>query len=206
MRIFDPGWLILVSVRWGLIACFLRFLFRGQFRLELRPRVELFAFVGREWRCINWTRFCVVNRQNSKILKCVLAPVRNFFVVCFEWVARNSVCGAEPVRSGRPLVHFEVTTGSILGGFWRRAIVTSLPRTAGTYPPKSPPFAKALRMNPFGIHQGAGVALLRPRLSGHKNIIRIFWVKLFVARFWSDFKEWSTVCANYFCGAVPFWE
>ena len=36
MRFLDPGWLILVSVRWGLIACFLRFLFLGQFRLELR--------------------------------------------------------------------------------------------------------------------------------------------------------------------------
>jgi hypothetical protein len=43
-------------------------------------------------------------------------------------------------------------------------------------------------------------------LSGHKNIIRIFWVKLFVARFWSDFKEWEAVCVNYFCGVVPFWE
>jgi len=44
------------------------------------------------------------------------------------------------------------------------------------------PFAKALRMNPFGIHTSA----LAP-LSGHKNIIGIFWVKLFVARFWRDF-------------------
>jgi hypothetical protein len=31
-------------------------------------------------------------------------------------------------------------------------------------------------------------------------------VKLFVARFWSDFKEWEAVCANYFCAGVPFWE
>jgi hypothetical protein len=63
------------------------------------------------------------------------------------------------------------------------------------------PFAKALRMNPFGIHTSA----LAP-LSGHKNIIRIFWVKLFVARFWSDFKESEAVYANYFCEPVPFWE
>ena len=44
-RFLDSGWLILVSVRWGLIACFLRFLFVGQFRLELRPMVELLGFV-----------------------------------------------------------------------------------------------------------------------------------------------------------------
>jgi hypothetical protein len=31
-------------------------------------------------------------------------------------------------------------------------------------------------------------------------------VKLFVARFWSDFKEWEAVCVNYFCEVVPFWE
>jgi hypothetical protein len=73
-----------------------------------------------------------VNGEKLKMLMCVLAPVRNFFVVCFERVARNSVCGAEPVRSGRPLVHFEVTTGSILAGFGCRAIVKSLPQTAGT--------------------------------------------------------------------------
>jgi hypothetical protein len=29
-------------------------------------------------------------------------------------------------------------------------------------------------------------------------------VKLFVARFWSDFKESEAVCANYFCEVVPF--
>jgi hypothetical protein len=52
--------------------------------------------------------------KKLKMLMCVLAPVRNFFVVCFEGVARNSVCGALSIRSGRPLAHFEVTTGS----FW----------------------------------------------------------------------------------------
>ena len=31
-------------------------------------------------------------------------------------------------------------------------------------------------------------------------------MKLFVARFWRDFKEWEAVCANYFCEVVPFWE
>jgi len=31
-------------------------------------------------------------------------------------------------------------------------------------------------------------------------------VKLFVARFWRDFKEWEAVYSNYFCEAVPFWE
>jgi hypothetical protein len=31
-------------------------------------------------------------------------------------------------------------------------------------------------------------------------------VKLFVARFWSDIKEWEAVCVNYFCAVVPFWE
>ena len=80
--------------------------------------------------------------EKLKILMCVLAPVRIFFGVCFERVALNSVCGALSVRSGRPLAHFEATTGSILAGFGRRVIVTSLPQTAGTYPPKSPPFAR----------------------------------------------------------------
>ena len=31
-------------------------------------------------------------------------------------------------------------------------------------------------------------------------------MKLFVARFWSDFKESEAVCLKYFCEAVPFWE
>ena len=30
----------------------------------------------------------------------VLAPVRNFSVVCFEGVTPNSVCESEPVRNG----------------------------------------------------------------------------------------------------------
>ena len=38
-----------------------------------------------------------------KSLMCVLASVRNFRFLCFVGVARDSVCGAEPVRSGRPL-------------------------------------------------------------------------------------------------------
>src|SRR5580704_13374537 len=38
-----------------------------------------------------------------KSLMCVLAPVRNFRLLCFVGVGRDSVCGAEPVRSGRPL-------------------------------------------------------------------------------------------------------
>ena len=66
------------------------------------------------------------------MLMCVLAPVRNFSFLCFEGVTGNSVGSALSIRSGRPLVHFEVTTGSILAGFGRRAIVTSLPQTAGT--------------------------------------------------------------------------
>ncbi len=65
-------------------------------------------------RCINWLGFWVVDGQKLKILMCVLASVRNFFVVCFEGVARNSIGGALSIRSGRPLAHFEVTTGS----FW----------------------------------------------------------------------------------------
>jgi len=73
-----------------------------------------------------------MNGEKLKILMCVLAPVRNFSVVCFEWVARNSVGGALSIRSGRPLAVLEVTTGSILAGFGRRATVTSLPQTAGT--------------------------------------------------------------------------
>ena len=38
MRFLDPGWLILVSVRWDLIVCFLWFLFAGHFRLEMSSR------------------------------------------------------------------------------------------------------------------------------------------------------------------------
>src|ERR1700722_4202385 len=38
-----------------------------------------------------------------KSLMCVLAPVRNFRLLCFVGVVRDSDCGAEPVRSGRPL-------------------------------------------------------------------------------------------------------
>jgi len=40
---------------------------------------------GRGWRsCINWVGFWVVNGEKLKMLMCVLAPVRNFSVVCFE--------------------------------------------------------------------------------------------------------------------------
>src|ERR1700722_13716613 len=35
-------------------------------------------------RCINWAGFFVENGEKLKMLMCVLAPVRNFFVVCFE--------------------------------------------------------------------------------------------------------------------------
>ena len=45
MRFLGPKRAILISVRWGLIACFLRFLFLDQFRLELRPRVDLFELI-----------------------------------------------------------------------------------------------------------------------------------------------------------------
>ena len=38
--------------------------------------------------------------ETLRVLTCVLAPVRNFFDVCFVAVKSNSVCGAEPVRSG----------------------------------------------------------------------------------------------------------
>ena len=79
-----------------------------------------------------------MNGEKLKMLMCVLAPVRNFSVVCFLRVRSNSVGSALSIRSGRPLVHFEVTTGSILAGFGGRAIVTSLPQTAGKYPPKEP--------------------------------------------------------------------
>ena len=34
--------------------------------------------------CINWAGFCVENGEKLKMLMCVLAPVRNFSVVCFE--------------------------------------------------------------------------------------------------------------------------
>jgi hypothetical protein len=68
----------------------------------------------------------------------------------------------------------------------------------------------AFDVNPIlGIHAPTSVgrrSFAWPRLSGHKNIIRIFWVKLLVARFWSDFKESCAVCVIYFCKAVPFWE
>jgi hypothetical protein len=165
-----------VSVRWALIVSFLRLLFAGRLRLEMRSRRRLsdteralnrrlarvkqrerneltpveflggtvlgiwyglrrrFDLVGlvRRRGCINWAGFCVVNGEKLKILMCVLASVRNFSIVCFEGVTGNSVCGALSVRSGRPLAIFEVTTGSILASFGGRAIVTSLPQTAGT--------------------------------------------------------------------------
>jgi hypothetical protein len=140
---------------------------------------------------------------------CVLAPVRNFSVVCFEGVTGNSVGSALSIRSGRPLAHFEATTGSFWADFKRRAIVIFLPQTAGTYPP----LTSASKPRHVGELATAGklasasgrTSALAP-LSGHKNIIRLFWVKLFVARFWRDFKESEAVCVNYFCEAVPFWE
>ena len=87
-------------------------------RNELLPIEYLDCILSRRsrpsWRCINWLGIWVVNVQKLKILMCVLAPVRNFSVVCFEWVRTNSVCGALSIRSGRPLAQFEVTTGSFL--------------------------------------------------------------------------------------------
>ncbi len=148
---------VLAPGRKGLIFCFLKLLLFGQNRVEVRPQLDLLGRMRKRWCCINWARFCVENGRKLKILMCVLASVRIFFVVCFERVALNSTCGALSVRSGRPLADFEVTTGSILAGFWRRAIVTSLPQTAGTYPPSSaattpfgarPPFARHGRVNP----------------------------------------------------------
>jgi hypothetical protein len=41
-----------------------------------------------------------------KSLMCVLAPVRNFSVVCFEQVRSNSVCSALSIRSGLDHLHF----------------------------------------------------------------------------------------------------
>ena len=43
MRFLDPEWLILVSVRWALIVCFLSLLFVGHFRLEMGSRRGLSA-------------------------------------------------------------------------------------------------------------------------------------------------------------------
>jgi|SRR3984957_494075 len=37
---------------------------------------------------------------------CVLAPVRNFPVLCFEWVTRNSVGSALSIRSGLDHLQF----------------------------------------------------------------------------------------------------
>ena len=46
-----------------------------------------------------------------KSLMCVLASVRNFSVVCFEYVASNSVGGSLSIRSGLDHLHF-VSEGS----------------------------------------------------------------------------------------------
>jgi hypothetical protein len=109
---------------------------------------------------------------------CVLASVRIFSVVCFERVRTNSTCGALSVRSGRPLEHFEVTTGSFWRAIWpslrgrdralrvdvrrggceRRAMVSSILGIAATLPPlalllrkvrASLPCARAIRVNPL---------------------------------------------------------
>jgi len=41
-----------------------------------------------------------------KLLMCVLAPVRNFSVVCFDQVRSNSVCSALSIRSGLDHLYF----------------------------------------------------------------------------------------------------
>jgi hypothetical protein len=52
-----------------------------------------------------------VNGEKLEILMCVLASVRNFSVVCFEYVASNSVGGSLSIRSGLDHLHF-VSEGS----------------------------------------------------------------------------------------------
>jgi hypothetical protein len=142
----------------GRVLCFLRVTSLSTFWSEPGRSAAgtVFGSGRARWSCINWAGFCVVNGEKLKILMCVLASGRIFSVVCFERVRTNSTCGALSVRSGRPLAHFEVTTGSILAGFGCRAIVIFLPQTAGTYPPSSaattpfgarPPFARHGRAN-----------------------------------------------------------
>jgi hypothetical protein len=47
-----------------------------------------------------WLKVGAEVLRNRDCLMCILAPVRNFFVVCFVGVMSNSVCEAEPVRNG----------------------------------------------------------------------------------------------------------
>ena len=149
--VVDPG-------REGLVVLFLSLLLFEQNRVEKRlcianPSRKTLR-TGRNdenfWpvrkrslsRCINWPKFCALSCQNLKILMCVLAPVRIFFVVCFERVRTNSVCGALSVRNGLNQGRFGSDNWLILvsdlgirrGGCERRAITTSLPATANTYP------------------------------------------------------------------------
>ena len=69
------------------VVCFVEVTSFSIFCAELgRSATEGTVFgSGRARRsCINWVGFCVVNGGKLKILMCVLAPVRNFSVVCFE--------------------------------------------------------------------------------------------------------------------------
>jgi hypothetical protein len=75
-----------------------RFLLIGLCRVEMRRNAQSrLAGRARERR---------ITCQVSKSLMCILAPVRNFSVVCFERVTSISVCGSEPVRNGlnRPCI------------------------------------------------------------------------------------------------------
>src|ERR1700735_945419 len=58
-------------------------------------------------------------------LNAVLAPVRNFSVVCFERVTSISVCEAEPVRNGAKFTL--VAAGSIAKAEARPSRMRSLP-------------------------------------------------------------------------------
>jgi len=74
-----------------------------------------------------------------------------------------------------------------------------------------PPFARHGRVNsrPATADKLATASRRGSALApfvGAQKYYRIFWVKLFVARFWHDIKEWEAVCVNYFCEVVPFWE
>ena len=152
---------------------------------------QLAGILRREW-------------QKSKILMCVLASVRNFSVVCFERVRTNSTCGALSVRSGRPLGHFEVTTGSFWRAIWpsrrgrdralrvdvrrggceRRAMVSSILGIAATLPPLALLPVNSGRTLRKSAQGESTLGFTPPRLpgrrfapaplSGHKNIIRLF--------------------------------
>jgi hypothetical protein len=60
-----------------------------------------------------------VNGQNLKILKCVLAPGRNFPLLCFEWVTSLSIFCVEPGRNA--IVHNEPFAKIVLGELGKSA-------------------------------------------------------------------------------------